>query len=291
MKAQWRNNAKISAATLGTIIARIAIIVPVVNQDVRCWTRIDPSDKCIPEAVIVVEGSTSMININNSLANGLRKKIPNTVINTNTSSSDRGIKDILDNKITVAAVSRDLKESEKASGLLAEYVAENRIAVVVGKKNPVWRLSLLQLKKIFQGEIKNWSELENGKLKTIKVINRYHESGTYQEFKRLVLDNEDFGQGSNIKNWSRDETTLILRELKDDGISYASFNQIEEQDSVHTLRINNLWPSKRDYPLKRNFYYVYLAKDKSAIEVKRWMDYVNSPEGKQIIQRVMEESK
>ncbi len=291
MRGRWLKNAKISAASLGTILAILAIVVPVISQDVRCWIGIDPPNKCIQKVVIVVEGSTSMIELNNRLADGLRKKIPNTFVNTNTNSSEQGIQDLLNHRINIAAISRDLQESERANGLLAEYVAENRIAVVVGKKNPVWRLSLLQLKKIFQGEIKNWSELENGKLKTIKVINRPPESGTYQKFKSLVLDNEDFGQSSNIKTWPRDETTPILRELKDDGISYASFNQIEEQETVHTLRINNLWPSKQKYPLKRSFYYAYLSRDKSAIEVKRWMDYVKSPEGKQIIQRVMEESK
>lgn len=180
-KSQWPNNAKLFAA-LGTFLTSFAIIIPVISQNVRCWTRIAPPDKCIPRAVIVVEGSTSMININNALAKGLSKKIPNTVIKTNTISSDQAIKDVIDNKNNIAAVSRELKDSEKASGLLAEYVAENKIAVVVGKDNPVWRLTLLQVKKIFQGEIKNWSDVKVGYSKNIKVINRPPESGTHQEF-------------------------------------------------------------------------------------------------------------
>lgn len=291
MKVQWTDIVKIASATLGTGLAVAAIVVPIISSDVRCWAGIDSVDKCTPSVTIVVEGSTSMININQSIANALTKKIPNTTINTHTSSSKQGIKDLINNKITIAAVSRPITDEEKATGLLlAEAVVENKIAVIVGRNNPVWRLSRSQLKMIFQGQITNWADVRKGYSKKIKVINRPPESGTHQEFKKLALDDEEFGATPNIETLPIDATIPIIKKLNDDGISYASFNQIDKQKTVHPVLIDEFWPAEKSYSLKRKFYYVYLAEDKSNEAVKRWMDYVKSPEGKQVIQMAMEDS-
>ena len=54
--------------------------------------------------------------------------------------------------------SRDLKASE--TGVNADKIAIDGIAVVVNKKNPANSLAKEQVRKIFVGEITKWSEVK-----------------------------------------------------------------------------------------------------------------------------------
>ena len=226
-----------------------------------------------------VDGSTSMVTINQNLKKGFEQKFTGTSVTTEAKGSSQGIQALVSGSADIAAVSRPLTESERSQGLIAIPVALDRIAVVVGKNNPFRTgLSKTQVQQVFQGKIVDWSQLgENPG--TIRVINRPPISGTHQAFKEIVLGGGDFGTAPNITTMQRDATTPILRELKTDGIGYATYAQVANQQTVRVVAIDGLTPEAASYPFQRNLYYAY--KNPPSQAVQYFLGYALSPQGQQ----------
>ena len=197
---------------------------------------------------ITIDGSTSMVQINQALKNAFEQQFSGTMVNTDARGSDNGIRDLLAGNIDLAASSRPLTSGELGQGLVAVPVAQDAIAIVVGVNNLFRRgLTRDRLVDIFTGRITNWSKL-GGENVTIRVINRPSVSGTRNIFQALVLNGNDFGNTANFKTMPRDATTPILRELGTDGISYATYSQVVNQRTVRTVAIDGLTPEAKSYP-------------------------------------------
>jgi phosphate transport system substrate-binding protein len=238
--------------------------------------------KNLPQGTaIAINGSTSMVQINQALKTSFERKFPGTRVITNAQGSDTGIKLLQAGNIDIAAISRPLSDRERNSGLVAIPIIQDAIAIVVGIDNPFRRgLKDSQVQQIFQGQIVNWSDV-GGKSSTIKVIDRPKIGGTRQVFQQEALQGGDFGSGSNFTTMNRDATTPILQALGTDGISYATYAQVANQQTVRTVAINGLTPEADNYPYQRTLYYVY--QDPPTAEVKAFLGYALSPEGKRAI--------
>jgi phosphate transport system substrate-binding protein len=236
---------------------------------------------------IRINGSTSMVQINEALKHALEKKFTGVTILTNGQGSDIGIEDITNGAIDIAAVSRPLTTAEKARGLVSTPIVRDAIAIVIGFQNPfAGGLSTSQVKDIFQGKISSWSRV-GGSPATIRVINRPAISGTYQSFRQEVLQGGEFGTGGNFVQMDRDATTPILQALGLNGISYATYTQVAKQKTVRTVAIEGVLPSDPTYPFQRTLYYVYQEPANEA--VKAFLGFAISGEGQEAILRANED--
>jgi phosphate transport system substrate-binding protein len=217
-----------------------------------------PRQASVPAGTTVsIDGSTSMVLINEALKTSFLNTHPGTVVNTAATGSDNGIQALLAGRVNLAAISRPLTAAEQSQGLEAVPVAHDRIAIVVGTSNPFRRsLSSSQLQQIFRGEISNWSSI-GGPDRPIRVLNRPSVSGTNQAFRELVLGGADFGKTPNITTLERDATTPLLRLLGSDGISYATFEQVADQQTARVVAIDGSMPDADSYPFQRSLFYVY----------------------------------
>jgi len=217
-----------------------------------------PREASVPAGTTIsIDGSTSMVLINEALKTSFLNKYPGTVVNTAATGSDNGIQALLGGSVNLAAISRPLTAAEQSQGLVAVPVARDRIAIVVGVSNPFRRsLSRSQLQQIFRGEISNWSSI-GGPDRPIRVLNRPSVSGTNQAFRELVLGGADFGKTPNITTLDRDATTPLLRLLGSDGISYATFDQVADQQTARVIAIDGSMPDADSYPFQRSLFYVY----------------------------------
>jgi phosphate transport system substrate-binding protein len=217
-----------------------------------------PRQASVPAGTTIgIDGSTSMVLINEALKTSFLNTYPGTVVNTAATGSDNGIQALLAGRVNLAAISRPLTAAEQSQGLEAVPVARDRIAIVVGASNPFRRsLSSSQLQQIFRGEISNWSSI-GGPDRPIRVLNRPSVSGTNQAFRELVLGGGDFGKTPNITTLDRDATTPLLRLLGSDGISYATFDQVADQQTARVVAIDGSMPDADSYPFQRSLYYVY----------------------------------
>ena len=250
-------------------------------QGAATTSAFPPPTNVAAGTVVRVDGSTSMVTINQNLKNAFEGQFPNTSVATSAAGSSQGIRDLLAGNIDVAASSRPLTPQEQAQGLEAMPVAIDKIAIVVGVNNPFNKgLSSNQVKGIFQGQITNWSQV-GGPNSLIRVINRPPVSGTHQMFKEMALNGEDFGNTSNISTMERDATTPMLRALGRDGISYATYAQVENQQTVRSLPIESSMPNSATYPFSRQLYYVY--KNPPSQAARDFLGYATSPQGQQVI--------
>jgi len=217
-----------------------------------------PRQASVPAGTTIsIDGSTSMVLINEALKTSFLNTYPGSVVNTAATGSDNGIQALLGGSVNLAAISRPLTAAEQSQGLEAVPVARDRIAIVVGASNPFRRsLSSSQLQQIFRGEISNWSSV-GGPNRPIRVLNRPSVSGTNQAFRELVLGGADFGKTPNITTLDRDATTPLLRLLGSDGISYATFDQVADQQTARVIAIDGSMPDADSYPFQRSLFYVY----------------------------------
>ncbi len=239
----------------------------------------------VPTGTIVsINGSTSMVLINESLKNNFMAKFEGTTVKTNAQGTDKGILSLLTGQIDIAALSRPLTPQEQSQGLAAIPVAQDAIAIVVGIDNPFQgSLSRQQLKDIFQGKITDWSQV-GGKTGTIRVINRPAISGTHQIFQKMALNGQEFGNSANFTQMQRDATTPILQALGNNGISYATYVQVADQQTVRVLSVEGSTPEAAQYPYQRTFYYAY--RQPPSAEVAAFLGYVTSAEGQGVIRTV-----
>ncbi len=251
------------------------------TQGAATTSTFPPPTTVAAGTVIRVDGSTSMVTINQNLKNAFERQFPNTRVATGARGSSIGVEALLAGNLDLAASSRPLTPQEQARGLEAVPVALDKIAIVVGVNNPFnGGLTSEQVRSIFQGQITNWSQV-GGPNALIRVINRHPVSGTHQTFKEMVLNGENFGNTPNILTMDRDATTPMLRALRNDGIGYATYAQVENQQTVRSLPIDGSLPNSATYPLSRQLYYVY--KTPPSQVVKDFLGYATSPQGQQAI--------
>jgi len=238
-----------------------------------------PLQQTVPAGTTIsIDGSTSMVLINEALKAAFLRTYPGAVVNTSATGSDNGVVALLEGNVNLAALSRPLTAEEKKRDLVAVPVAQDRIAIVVGINNPFRRgLSKIQLQHIFRGEITNWATF-GGADRTIRVLNRPSVSGTYKAFHTMVLDDKDFGSTPNIKTLVRDATTPMLRQLGADGIGYATYGQVADQRTVRVLAIDGRTPEADAYPFQRPLFYAFRKPADPA--VKAFLGLALSAEGK-----------
>lgn len=141
---------------------------------------------------IAVDGSTTVGPIAKAFAEHYMAKHPEVNVTVSESGSGNGAKSLINAACDVATMSRPMKNSEKKAaqdaGVLPieRVVAMDGIAIAVHPSNPVADLTLEQLRRIFTGEIRRWSEL-GGPDQPIVAISRETNSGTYECFETLVM--------------------------------------------------------------------------------------------------------
>ncbi|MBP0019546.1 MAG: phosphate ABC transporter substrate-binding protein [Cyanobacteria bacterium SBLK] len=236
----------------------------------------------VPAGTFVrIDGSTSMVQMNETLKQKFEERYPGTKIEWQSRGTSAGIEAVLSGDADIAAISRPLTAEEQGRGLVAIPIARDAIAIVVSNENPFRRnLTRSQIVDIFTGKITDWSQVgdTNG---SIRVLNRPEVSGTRQAFQSIVLNGSNFGTSPNIETMPRDETTGMLRALGPDGIAYATFNQVADQRTVRVVPVDGLTPEAPSYPYQRQLSYVY--KQPAADSVGAFLGYAASEEGKAAI--------
>lgn len=226
-----------------------------------------------------IDGSTSMVTINQNLKQGFERQYAGTNILAVANGTERGIQAVQQGNVDLAAISRSLTPQEQAQGLAVVAIASDRIALVVGIDNPYMNgMTQDQVRQIFQGQITNWQEI-GGPTGPIQVLNRPSISGTHQAFQEIVLNGGNFGNSPNITTLPRDETTGLLRQLGRNGIGYATYTQVANQQTVKTLPIDGMMPDHPNYPLQRVLSYAYQQPPNPAVQA--FLGYAISPQGQQ----------
>lgn len=87
---------------------------------------------------------------------------PNVKIEIRETDSQNGLSGAMEGTYDLGMSSRELKSYEEEL-LTKVKIAQDNIEVIVNKDNPVREISMDQLRKIYTGELTEWSQLNGAK--------------------------------------------------------------------------------------------------------------------------------
>ncbi len=108
---------------------------------------------------VVVGGSSSVSPVMEKLKEAYVAVNPDADIEIQTSDSTTGMTDAAAGTCDIGMASRDLKDEELAAGLTNTVIANDGIAVIVNKENPINNLTKDQIKNIYTGDVTAWDDI------------------------------------------------------------------------------------------------------------------------------------
>ncbi len=193
----------------------------------------------------------------------------------------RGYQAIVDGTTDVlfcAGPSAEQKQYAEEKGVELVYVPIGLEGFVffVNENNPVDSLTTDQIRKIYSGEYKNWSDV-GGTKRVINPVTRLQGSGSQTMFEAFMGDTK-IGKKSPL--------AITGGSI---GFSFRYYmDGIVENDSVKMLSVNGVYPSaeniqNKSYPIVAQFYAIYRA-DNDNKNIPLLIDWLLSDEGQTLIE-------
>lgn len=276
---------EISALTL------MAAVVLVVMSG--CSKRSGPDDE---GRYVIVKGSDTMVHLVSSWAEAFMEKQPDMEISVTGGGSGTGIAALINGTTDICAASRKIKNNEVMLAIQKNIhpneivVARDGIAVVVNPDNPISKLTIEQLGKIFTGECHRWSDV-GGPDEEIVVLSRESSSGTYVFFQKMVLKKQDYIEDAKLLP----ATSAIIQSASTDkwvigyvGLGYAHAAKdkvkiiaVQADDKSAAVIPSDQTVKSGQYPIARPLYLYVNAEPKGT--VKKFIDFCLSAEGQSIV--------
>ncbi|MFW5771452.1 MAG: PstS family phosphate ABC transporter substrate-binding protein [Spirochaetota bacterium] len=239
---------------------------------------------------ITVKGSTTVLPITQKAAEDFYDK-HKIGVSISGSGSGNGIKALLDKSTDIAMASRAMKDKElkaaKEKGIKTKEitVALDMIVPVVHPDNPVKKLSMDQLKAIYDGSISNWKKV-GGKDEKIVVISRDTSSGTYEVWGKLVLKKADVRNDALLQASNGAVASAVTKNPK--AIGYVGFGYLD--DSLQAINVNGVKATIKSgksgkYPISRALY-LYVDEENLSADAQKFIDYLLSDEGQKIVKEI-----
>lgn len=190
-----------------------------------------------------------------------------------------GEKCAIQNVCDMGGVARDVKQEYLDQGVVATLIGKDALAVIVNADNPVTELSSDELKRIFTGEVANWSELGGPNL-PMEVHIVKQGSATRKVFREVILQGEDY-EGCTV---TTPDAMVVSHVARNKGaIGQISFAFIKGKSEVRPLIVDGQEPTVNnpDYPITRNLFITTRGIPEG--EVKAFLDWTLSPEGQQLV--------
>jgi phosphate transport system substrate-binding protein len=240
----------------------------------------------VEEQKIVIKGSTTVLPIAQKAQEAYLAANENVTISLQGTGSGDGIKSIIEGTCDIANASRDMKDNEKKAaqdaGLNLEgvVVAKDMIVPIVHPSNPLSEITTDQLKAIYMGEIKNWSEL-GGEDAEIVIISRDTSSGTYEVWESLVMKKENVTADALLQASNGAVANAVAQNEK--AIGYVGVGFLS--DKVKGLATNGVVPKVENvdqFPISRPLF-MFINKDTITPTAKSYIDFVLSAEGQKLV--------
>ncbi len=209
--------------------------------------------------------------------------------------SSTGFKGLAAAKADIAMSSRPIKDKElkklaslgQMDGPNSEFVVGlDGIAVVVHRDNPLQQISKAMLRKIFSGEISNWSQL-GGKPGPIRVYARDNNSGTFDTFKSLLLGKKR-PLIANARCYESNADLSDAVALDQNGIGFVGLPYIRQakalavsDDIPLAITPDRFTVATEDYVLARRLF-MYLPQQAKPL-ARSLVEYALSQQGQQVV--------
>lgn len=236
-----------------------------------------------------IKGSTTVLPITQQAVEKYMDAYPEVQISVSGGGSGNGIKAIIDGTTDIAMASRFIKQKEVGRAVengaypVPFAVALDCIVPVVHPSNPVNNLTIDQLKQIYEGKVKNWSEL-GGDDRQIVVISRDTSSGTYEVWEEKILQGGRVFPGAMLQA-SNGAVVQVVAKNKN-AVGYIGLSYVN--DDVKDLTVNGVEASLETaaaFPVSRSLFMFTSGWPEG--ETLKFMNFMLHPEkGQKIVAEV-----
>jgi phosphate transport system substrate-binding protein len=228
-----------------------------------------------------VVGSTSIQPFAEMLAQAYQDSHADSYVDVQGGGSTAGLQAAANGLAQIGMCSRALTPDE-ATEFQSVVIARDGLAIVVHSSNPIEGLSRDQIRRIFAGEIRNWTEV-GGPDRPVRPITREEGSGTREAFVKLVM-----GKVRIARQALTQESNGAVKELvRNDpaGVGYMSLGLVGGE--LRAVAVDGVAPTSANvvagkYPLVRPFLFVTVGKPSE--KARAFIDFVLSPEGQRMIE-------
>ncbi len=257
---------------------------------IGCGENIDPNE---PQGFVQTKGSDTIVNAMQQVSEKFMETYPHVFVAVTGGGSGVGIASLINKTCDVATASREMKPKEieianKHKVYPREFVvAYDGVAVIVNRSNPVNKLTIEDLHKIFTAEATNWNQF-GGKNLPIVTLSREVSSGTHIYFKEEVVQ---LGKKDSTEEFSRETLLLtssqaIVEEVasNEGAVGYLGMGYLSDRTKpVLIAKGGEFYPPdidnviKKTYPLSRPLF-VYTDGEPQGID-RLFIDFILSPIG------------
>lgn len=230
-----------------------------------------------------IAGSTSMIPVIEDLVRTYQASHSNVLIEQRAGGSSVGLSALKAGEADIAVISWKPEAEKIPDGIQATPFARDGLAIIIHPTNPISKLTILQLREIYRGEVLNWNGL-GGLSEEPAVISREGGSGDRAAFETLVMGGERVTLNALVMPTAEAVVDYVARHPA--AVGYVSITNVT--DRVRAIAIEGVSPNRDSvqagtYHLSR-LVYLY-SHTPAGREVQEFLDFVVSPAGQAIVAR------
>ena len=258
---------------------------------------------------ITAGGSTTIQPILMEAAKKFMQTHPGVKFVVGGGGSSHGVKSAGGGQMQLGMASREIHAKEKAAyaDLVTHKIAQDGVAVIVHKTNPLAKITKQQVQDIYSGKIANWKEL-GGKDAAIALIAKAEGHSTLELFleyfgleakqseeggKKYLVHRKKGGDAfAPAKALTRDHNreNIASVALNPNAIGYVSVGTAQEVaekgGAIKLLELDGVAPTVENvknstYPFRRPLYLVTKGEAKGM--VKQFIDYISRGDGRKIV--------
>ena len=257
---------------------------------------VDRSTEGSTKKVLRVVGSTCMAPWLDTLAKEFVKINKNVNIVVSGGHTSEGLRRLIAGTAEVAMASRRITSKEKVAAtqkgrnLIETPIGWGTIVIITHPKTGVKELTLDQVEKIFNGELKNWNQVGGQDCPIHLVLMNNPGSGTLSWFKVHILHGSKFARAAREVSYFRAVPEVVSKLpgsvgfcrtedldilMKKGDISSINFLFIKKDAGSRPIPPSRSISGDTPYPIKRRYYLYYDGKsgDQSA---KRFVEFCAS---------------
>ena len=194
--------------------------------------------------------------------------------------SGGGIAAVNSDKEVLARVARPLSDSEKSAGLVATPVFRLPSAFFVHRGAGVTGLTAAQLADIYAGKITNWKDVGGADVR-IRVVRREEQDSTLLVLRQSMPGWKDLAITDKSKTAvTTQECSNAVKEVEG-AIGFGPFTRALEAE-LAVLKIDNRYPTDRDYPSAVTLLFVHKAGTVTA-DAKDFIGYAKADKARTVL--------
>lgn len=239
---------------------------------------------------ITIAGSTTFAPLIPPLTKSFTSQHPSAKINFVSNSADEAMNALLDGKASIACIARYIRPQEsdraaaKNTSINCGTVGIDGVVPIIHPSNNVKPIGVGQLSEIYEGHAKNWNTFTGGADSKINVITREQGSAMDGFWKEKVVDKGQITQDAVV---IRSNPEIVEKVAGDpSAIGYTSIS-LASDPRIKLLSLNGVQTTTtpaENHLLARKL--LMCTSGKLSPSLQEFMDFMGSPEAKQIVKSV-----